>query len=236
MSSPCRPLCRGFTLVELLVVIAVIGVLAGLVLSVLPKVRQSAHRATCASHLRQLGVLVMNYAAENKDQLPRSREGGSFSFVSNLLPDMKFGNKKDHPMGKLLYCPADKSGGVATYSITAGYPADNTGVYLRDNTNTVEYVVGRLPIHAFPRPSRTFLLVEAPSAARDYITKGNDSIMTPKGQFDIGGIGIHGGKGANYLYLDGHVAFMNTPLALGQSWPSTKLETYEKWDMGYKAQ
>lgn len=66
--------------------------------------------------------------------------------------------------------------------------------------------------------------------------QGNDSIMTPKGQFDIGGIGIHGGKGANYLYLDGHVAFMNTPLALGQSWPSTKLETYEKWDMGYKAQ
>lgn len=56
----------AFTLIELLTVIAIIGILAAIMIPVVGKVRESAHRATCASNLRQLGVLVMNYAAQNK--------------------------------------------------------------------------------------------------------------------------------------------------------------------------
>lgn len=136
-------------------------------------------------------------------------------------------------MGKLLYCPADKSGGVATYSITAGYSADNVGVYLRKGAS--DPVEGRCLLNAFPRPAQTFLLVEAPNVVRSYTLYGTGAIMIPKEQFESGGTGLHGGKGANYLYLDGHVAVLKTPLALGQAWPSTPLETYERWDMGYRA-
>ena len=225
---------RGFTLVELLAVIAIVGMLALLLMVVLPKVRESAHRATCASNLRQLGLLVLSYTADHKNQLPRSREAGLFSFVSNILPDTKLGNQADNQMGKLLFCPSDDSGGVATYSITGGYPGDNTGLYVRSTTS--DYVEGRFPINAYPRPSQTFLMVEAPSASRTYTLRGDNSIMAPRQQFSSGGTGIHGEVGAHYLYLDGHVAFVNTPLALGLSWPAVRPTTYEQWQLGYQAQ
>ncbi len=57
---------RGFTLVELLVVVGVIGVLAGILLPVLARTRESARRASCANNLRQVGLAMKMYAAESR--------------------------------------------------------------------------------------------------------------------------------------------------------------------------
>jgi prepilin-type N-terminal cleavage/methylation domain-containing protein/prepilin-type processing-associated H-X9-DG protein len=59
----CRKLGtkRGFTLVELLVVIAIIGVLVGLLLPAVQAAREAARRASCQNNLRQFGIASHNY-------------------------------------------------------------------------------------------------------------------------------------------------------------------------------
>jgi prepilin-type N-terminal cleavage/methylation domain-containing protein len=56
-----REASRGFTLVELLVTISIIGVLVGLLLPAVQAAREAARKASCKNNLRQIGIALHNY-------------------------------------------------------------------------------------------------------------------------------------------------------------------------------
>lgn len=86
---------HGFTVVELLVVVAIIGILAALVLPPLARVKSRGQSIYCLNNLRQLGLSLHLYAGDNEDALPynmgsegtrRTVASGQFmNWVNNVM-------------------------------------------------------------------------------------------------------------------------------------------------------
>jgi prepilin-type N-terminal cleavage/methylation domain-containing protein len=86
MKSSTRQIrTRGFSLVELLVVVGIIALLIGILLPSLSRAREASRRAECLSNLRQVGIAFRFYALDNRDQVPLGYRSGNMQFNSMVF-------------------------------------------------------------------------------------------------------------------------------------------------------
>ncbi len=185
----------GFTLIELSIVIFIILILAGILLPVLSKVRESGRRTQCASNLKQIGFGLTLYSNENNETFPTGAT--AMTALNTLYPDYVWERKA-------FMCPSDNLVTSAT----------NVGITANDPFDKDECSYGYDRTHGPADVSGVALAADRPT--NDDSTPGvpqNANSPNHGGTVNAIGTADDPGYGQNVVYVDGHVEWVASPTA-----------------------
>lgn len=115
-----RCISNGFTLVALMIVVALLAFLAAILLPALAKAKQKAKRINCVNNLKQCGLGFFIWAGDHNDRFPMdipSDLGGTREFNAGADTFHHFqvmSNELNTP--KVLICPADMRAAAANFA------------------------------------------------------------------------------------------------------------------------
>ena len=205
----------AFTLIELLTVIAIIGILAAILIPTIGSVRESARNATCKTRIRQWSTAFMLYANENRGAYLVSEGGRVWCQVGSGSVYSRYMNV--NPAGttfgdKIPYCPSFDETAVKGLHT----PASTCYVAIVPHLNGATVNAGKIPLNRATTPAKTMMLIERQhvtstglladlggGAADLSLRLENASVV--RGQYPS--FARHGRK-ANVVFMDGHVISM----------------------------
>lgn len=213
---------KGFTLIELLVVISIIALLLAILMPALKKVKQQASGLVCLSNLKQLGVAMNIYWAENNDVMPPSLSWYNDE-AKNLLWMERLWNSNTIQEPKIYRCPTARPPvdledfdslfdyfAKTNYGINFGFLTFGNEDLSIDSTL---YMQGQMPVvktSIIRRAEDTIMLVDTDNEgslfAWGYVAHPSASIFMPYRPSDL-----HNGR-SNVLWCDGHVSSIKTDL------------------------
>ena len=186
-----------FTLVEMLVVVAIIGLLAALLMPGLQGALQQARQTGCANNMRQLGVGVHIYVNAWDGYLPCGMDATPYYFAKAYLAATGQ-NFRNNGSDTLLLCPA--LSGARTGNGTFKWVDFRTIPHLASGTPDGYFRIGQLRDYHTREYSTAKTIYFAETSAN-----ANSINLRPSGYPDNVAWNRHGRERGNFLFVDGHV-------------------------------
>lgn len=211
---------RAFTLIEILVVIAIIGILSAILFPVFSRARENGRKTVCLSNMRQLGMAFQQYAQDSRGKYPLAGNYQAWNpGFAHWVTGVPGGAGADGNLAALQEANGDfpyVDGKKAVVETGALFPyVKSTAVYIcpsnRDGkvkglSYSMNCAVSGLNTSFIRSPGDIILLVDEEYATDGFFWAANTKVYTDNGNSTDKLTTEHNG-GGNFLFADGHVKY-----------------------------